>query len=503
MGIPSYFRRILQRWPACLRRNVPSGVEALCFDFNCLIYRCLKAPSMPAWSEDSNEAFESALLEEVNRTVQEIWVFSGRPAKVLLAVDGVVPMAKIRQQRVRRFKSAWLTATVSSAEPTWDKNAITPGSAFMDKLTQSLTVLVGRHKGWELSSVREPGEGEHKVMRWLRANPCNACVYGLDADLILLTMIAAAQTGKQLCLLREKQEFGGKPVGGVAEGPQEYQVLDMTEFQKKLRVEGLESTLNYVALMSLMGNDFLPHGLTHSLTDDGHEYVLEEMKRGTRLVGEGGLLNVEALRDLMRRWSADEPQRLLATIRKKQEQAERGVGKGMDVSEGLPLQWMVERAILAGGQLAAGWRDTYWEFVHTGASNDPETRQRLCAEFFKGCQWILDYYIGGRLVDMGWMFPAWVPPLWSELTTAALPGGAEAGAGSPPTPEEQLAMVLPLASWGLIRDRKHRALPARLPQLWPTGFSFVSVGRKWLWQCEALVPVLTAERLRANLDNAC
>jgi hypothetical protein len=61
-------------------------------------------------------------------------------------------------------------------------------------------------------------------------------------------------------------------------------------------------------------------------------------------------------------------------------------------------------------------------------------------------------------------------------------------------------MVLPLSSWGLIRDNKLKTLPSLLPQFWPLQFKFFSAGRKWLWECEALVPVLTAGRLRHILN---
>jgi hypothetical protein len=68
-------------------------------------------------------------------------------------------------------------------------------------------------------------------------------------------------------------------------------------------------------------------------------------------------------------------------------------------------------------------------------------------------------------------------------------------------PEEQLAMVLPLRSWGLIHKKEHRKLPIQSPQMWPKEFGYFSLGRKWLWECEAMIPVLTAEYLREILKN--
>ena len=103
---------------------------------------------------------------------------------------------------------------------------------------------------------------------------------------------------------------------------------------------------------------------------------------------------------------------------------------------------------------------------------------------------------------MFWMFPSWIPPLWSDLRVECEKGGDFLGDVSEEVairPEEQLAMVLPLESWDLVRDPLLRRLPALAPQMWPKEFGFFSAGRKWLWECEARVPVLSAERLRQIL----
>lgn len=410
-------------------------------------------------------------------------------------------MAKIRQQRVRRFKSAWLR------KGGWDTNAITPGTRFMEKLGLVLKGFCDR-RGWILSGADEAGEGEHKIMHWLRAKghldkKGPVVVYGLDADLILLTMLVGEQLGLDMYLLREKQEFGHK---AIQEGPQLYQMLNVNEFQMRLGVSGEEEVLNYIALMSLMGNDFLPHSLTHKLSDGGHECVMESLHslRANGWLIENGRYKPHVLAGIFRSWSLEEDSRMLHMIKKKQEQAVRGVGKGMDLSEGLPLEWAVENEFLKGSALTEDWKDKYWSWIHPLC--DQEYKGYICAEYLRGFQWILDYYCG-LPVNKSWMFPAWIPPLWSDLAHAQLCEGPEPepeeepeeGPEEGPEPQEQLAMVLPLESWGLVRKANLRRLPALAPQMWPRSFGFFSLGRKWLWECEARIPVLTAGRLREIL----
>ena len=496
MGIPSYFRRVLQKYPGCLSKTVNQTIDSLCFDFNCLIYRCLRSPSLRPFPSDleDQDAWENELLQNICACVREVWSEAGRPKKVYLAVDGVVPMAKIRQQRVRRFKSAWLRKGSTG----FDSNALTPGTRFMERLCRTLRDLSAKHVGWEVSDVHEHGEGEHKILQWLRKNNVKGkiAVYGLDADLILLSMLVAEQVEQtSLWLLREAQEFGGKPQ--TAQGKQEYQWLDLAEFKKRLGLEGKHQVLNYIALMSLMGNDFLPHSVTHKLNDDGYEYVMDEVQKGTLIVNPDGILQLDALRGVFQRWSVDEADKLKGMIQKKQSQAKRGVLQGMEPQEGLPLEWNVEAPMLKHNILVNDWKALYWTWIHP--TEGRAACKRVCEEYLFGCQWILDYYLG-KPVDFHWMFPAWIPPLWSDLVQFSVMPERVRSEAPPPTPEEQLAMVLPLESWGLVTQKTHRMLPVWCPQMWPLHFTFFSFGRKWLWECEARIPPLTAGRLREILN---
>lgn len=498
MGIPSYFRKITTTYSHIVQRVLPFKANTLCFDFNCLIYRCLQSPTLrpfPGYSAEDADLWEDELLKEVAAAVKEVWTSAGSPPNVFIAVDGVVPMAKIRQQRVRRFKSAWLSqqeATVS-----WDKNAITPGTAFMDKLTRTLEGIIKKHGSkWILSSVQEPGEGEHKLLAFLRRSPelvGPVIIYGLDADLILLSMISSEE-GKNIWLMRERQEFEGG-----AQGPegQQYSFLDIAALKERVHVTSWITCLNYVTLMSLMGNDFLPHSMTHKLSDDGHSCIMKELlsmkESDAWLVSATGTLNLAVLKGITGRWASEETERMYRMIEKKGK-AQRGALPSNPI-EALPLTWNVEKEMLQGKRLRDDWRSVYWSWM-----NENVNKEHVCREYVKGIQWILAYYLG-KPVDTEWMFPYWIPPLWGDLARlSSLPLEKPHAPAVPPSPQEQLAMVLPLQSWGLVRDSRLKTLPLLCPQAWPVSFGFFSAGRKWLWECEARIPTLTAGRIRDLLS---
>ena len=513
MGIPSYFRKITTTYTHIVQRVLPFKANTLCFDFNCLIYRCLQSPTLrpfPGYADPHDaDVWEADLLKEVTAAVKEVWTSAGSPPNVYIAVDGVVPMAKIRQQRVRRFKSAWLSQ--QETKVSWDKNAITPGTAFMEKLTVALQGLVKKHGSkWILSSVHEPGEGEHKLLAFLRRTPvlCKSpvVIYGLDADLILLSMILSEEMSQNVWLMRERQEFEGRAEPDAANavndpsGAQQYSFLDIAALKEKVHVTSWISCINYVTLMSLMGNDFLPHSMTHKLADDGHSCIMRELlsmtESGAWLVIASGSLNLAVLKGITERWASDETERMYRMIEKKQKQAQRGVLPGMSAIESLPLSWNVEKEMLIGKRLRDDWRTVYWGWMNENANKD-----YVCTEYIKGIQWILAYYTG-KPVDTEWMFPYWIPPLWGDLARISSLPLESPRLSTPPSPQEQLAMVLPLHSWGLVRDPLLKTLPILCPQMWPVSFGFFSAGRKWFWECEARIPTLTAGRIRDLLSDS-
>lgn len=60
---------------------------------------------------------------------------------------------------------------------------------------------------------------------------------------------------------------------------------------------------------------------------------------------------------------------------------------------------------------------------------------------------------------------------------------------NPITPLNQLIMVLPVESYGLLSS-KCRGLPFKSPEYFPKVWTFFSAGRRMLWECEPLIPML-------------
>ena len=96
------------------------------------------------------------------------------------------------------------------------------GTPFMTRLSAQLRYFINKKitedSNWRevevvLSGHEVPGEGEHKIMEYIRLsraqpdyNPnVRHCLYGLDADLIMLGLLSH---DPHFCLLREEVKFG-------------------------------------------------------------------------------------------------------------------------------------------------------------------------------------------------------------------------------------------------------------------------------------------------------
>jgi 5'-3' exonuclease len=509
MGIPSYYKKLCDSIPGLLSktRKGSQRVSHLWVDFNCMVYHCLRRPgARPFAGEETRIEWENALIQDVCKYLKKVVNLVEPTDQVYVGVDGVVPMAKMRQQRLRRFKSHW-TATEeirigkSEAKERWDTNSITPGTAFMERLGDSLHALRSEGVKWVVSATDEPGEGEHKAMSAMRQVQKRDChvIYGLDADLILLSLL---QDIKELYLFREAVECGEVQYNAFNE--EEYRYFSIHTLREHI-TKGRDSDylLDYCMAMSLVGNDFLPHSLTLKLKDGGHDILssmLKDVREGGPLIDRKNMTwSKERLLSIFTWLSEREEAWMEKSVSKKLQQRWQTSQDAVDEWNKTPLRTCDELALVhtkTPFKLLPTWRNVYYD-RYLGCVR-PSEIEATCREYCRGLDWILKYYTGAS-VDFEWCFHWFTTPLWADLkayvTTTPLPL-ARGRVTEPLKPQEQLALVLPLQSWWLVRDRKLRQLPRLAPQLWPKTFKLFTAGRKQMWECEAQIPLFMPERLR-------
>jgi 5'-3' exonuclease len=233
MGIPYYFASLLKSHPGLIetiKKGMALDVDVLGVDFNCLIHRYL------------NEANPvQSILDAFDHILQTVC----RAKHVYIAMDGLVPYAKIVNQRFRRMK-------VPESTGDFDRNQISPDTPFMRELEAAIRE---RFPYAHLSPTQEPGEGEHKMILDIgKLDPDqrkSVCIYGLDADLILISLNHHTLSyPHQFHLLRESAEFNDPKIAKA-----EFAILSVWKLLTQLPID----IQQYMALSILcFGNVFMP-----------------------------------------------------------------------------------------------------------------------------------------------------------------------------------------------------------------------------------------------------
>ena len=483
MGIPAYYKKLIRSVPGLVSVH-PHAVSWLFMDFNCLIYHCIPVVyQMGLKIED----FESALITEVVRYTREV-VKEVAPSKgVYIAIDGVVPMAKMRQQRLRRFKSVWEKEHAKEQSVAkWDTNAITPGTVFMKNLAAALQAMCDE-KGWILSSSDYPGEGEGKLTAQWRTGlykGADIAVYGMDADLIVLSLLGQYQNQLGKIWLFREAPPADKDTPSIGF---EWFSIDLLKGWI-LQERDYSFILTYCFAMSVLGNDFLPSSLGLKMRDGGHDELLRCLTMP--LIDEEYNLIGENLFELFRVLSLSEHHRIMRYVQGKQRMAHNAVDTGFGENN-WPLT-QIETCLLDGN-----WAIQYWRLV----GGDPLD---VCAEYVKGIKWIWAYYTG-QPVCFNWFYPYPLPPTWSSLLQMG-PDSLQIGMplevhmrAEEIRPVEQLSLVLPLQSWSLIPDCPEKQFPKLAPQFFPSSFEFETVGKRFWWETECKIPIPTIIELKGLL----
>lgn len=380
MGVPALFRWLSKKYPKIISpviedqpTNVdgqeipvdttkanPNGEEFdnLYLDMNGIVHPCSHPEDRPPPANE--EEMMLAIFDYTDRVVNMV-----RPRKLLLiAVDGVAPRAKMNQQRSRRFRSAQEAkekdedkeeflkmlksqnggvvaedAAAMIQKKTWDSNSITPGTPFMDILAASLrywcAYKVNIDPAWEtmkviISDATVPGEGEHKIMEFIRSQRSSPehdpntrhVIYGLDADLIMLglathephfrvlredvffqeskarTCRICGQKGHmaEACKGEVKQKDGdfGEKDKALGQKPfiwlhvsvlREYLEAEMYVPQQPFRFDLERALDDWVFMCFFVGNDFLPHLPSLDIREDGIDTLIAIWRDNIPLMG--------------------------------------------------------------------------------------------------------------------------------------------------------------------------------------------------------------------------
>jgi 5'-3' exoribonuclease 1 len=263
MGIPVYFKTLVSEYSdTILNKDKYNDIDSLFFDLNCLIH-----PSVRGLTD------EDEMITKILSDITNLIEYTGVNKLVYIAIDGIAPASKMKQQRQRRFKSA--LERKYSSDNCWNTNAISPGTYFMSKLNEALKAFIKTLKiKTILSDSDERGEGEHKILHYIKENDLSdkICIYGLDADLIMLSMVSKKNN---IVLLRERTEYNIEKTENdyiyLKIDPLKDHIIQSLDIEKGNKQQIIN---DYIFICFLLGNDFMNHIPSLNLRYGGHDLLL-------------------------------------------------------------------------------------------------------------------------------------------------------------------------------------------------------------------------------------
>uniref|UniRef100_A0A8I5XWP1 5'-3' exoribonuclease 1 n=1 Tax=Rattus norvegicus TaxID=10116 RepID=A0A8I5XWP1_RAT len=579
MGVPKFYRWISERYP-CLSEVVKEHqipeFDNLYLDMNGIIHQC----SHPNDDDVHFRISDDKIFTDIFHYLEVLFRII-KPRKVFfMAVDGVAPRAKMNQQRGRRFRSAKeaedkIKKAIEKGEtlPTearFDSNCITPGTEFMARLHEHLKYFVNMKistdKSWQgvtiyFSGHETPGEGEHKIMEFIRSEKAKPdhdpntrhCLYGLDADLIMLGLTSHEA---HFSLLREEVRFGGKKTQRVCAPEEttfhllhlslmrEYIDYEFSALKEKITFKyDIEKIIDDWILMGfLVGNDFIPHlphlHINHDALPLLYGTYIAILPELGGYINESGHLNLPRFERYLVKLS-DFDREHFSEVFVDLKWFESKVGnKYLNEAAGAAAEEAKsckDKRKVKGQENSLSWaaldkregegvasRDNFEDETEDDDLFETEFRQYKrtyymtkmgvdvvsdefladqAACYVQAIQWILHYYYHG-VQSWSWYYPYHYAPFLSDIRNiSTLKIHFELG--KPFKPFEQLLAVLPSASKTLLPTCYQHLMTSEdspIIEYYPPDFKTDLNGKQQEWEAVVLIPFIDEKRLLEAME---
>ena len=550
MGVPGFFAWLLKNYKnkKIITHSIEKKVDTLYLDANCLIHpQCFK--TLDQYSHLNNDA--SLQRKMIKRSIAYIDFLHDFvcPKEMFIGVDGVAPMAKMNQQRKRRYRSGDDNDIKNSIKlkygktigKQWSNTVITPGTEFMEELHQELVKYIKNKSNIKItySSYHTPGEGEHKILQDIKSRNDKSStyvIYGLDADLIFLSI---ASQNPNIYLLREAQHLGltvevdKNLQGDFFEDVSEelnYVSIDMLVdcindsitnlLGDSLNIKDVDFADDFVFICYLLGNDFLPHLPSVDIKIGGLDFILDcystvyKLVESQLIIRKDGIttINESFLILLIKEIAKYEHYYFSKKLPKYNELWQNRSCPSSDEYE--KEIWRLEnmRSFVINDPIRLGEDDhelykyRYYNHYFGVRENHQEYIKTMSIEYIRGLIWISKYYFE-ECASWEWQYVYTHAPFVSDLATHIDKINIKDiifEKTVPLLPFTQLLSVLPPISSNILpKEYRYLIMSDNSPiiDFYPQKIELDMINKHMYHQCIPLIPCIDIDRLKKAIKN--
>jgi 5'-3' exoribonuclease 1 len=334
------------------------------------------------------------------------------------------------------------------------------------------------------SNEKVPGEGEHKLIDYIRKHGKDDetyCINALDADLVMLSL---GTHKKKFYLLREElydQRFDYAYLN-VGSG------LRNDLASNVLHWKGADETKlinDFILFCFLCGNDFLPNIPSISLVEKGMSTIIDMYKTNAETCGhltdDQGEIKKESFQLFLSRIGQCEKSLLEEKFLKQRDYVEEDslLNKHTKVVDGVCVLDF----------------DQYRE--DSNAKHGIHNLDDACHSYADGCSWVLNYYLKG-INDWSFVYKYNYAPFAYDLTLSLTTYAPRKLSNTGPIPPFlQLLCVIPPTSSTLLPRPLNTILTNRsFEKYFPTSFNINYEGKKKEWEGVVELPIVDIDEIK-------
>jgi 5'-3' exonuclease len=525
MGVPGAFAYFLKNYKKHILTTERVKVDYFFIDTNCLLHpQCFKVLDNNKNWKNLNQ-LEKLMLDAIISYLEYIINYADPQKCVYIAIDGVAPMTKIKHQRLRRFRSVVDYENNTELKKKygveitnfWTNASITPGTTFMKKITDKIieyieTTLKPSNPKRKIifSSAQTPGEGEHKIMQYIRKKKFtekdHLCIYGLDADLLFLSL---ANKNKNIFLLREYKEINKS----LSDFPFVYVNIDnlrecVVKTFKNVNVEHENVVQDFIILCYLLGNDFIPHIPSLSIYDKGIDIVIDMYsqvytdKPLVTIEDKKINLNLDFLMGIFHLLAENEIKYFRKQHYKRQETnypTPNSYDEAIKYYDN--LQFKYDDPIKMGSDHPKEWKKRYYEYYLTEYNSAQVLKS--CQLYVEGIIWIAYYYFVD-CISWTWYYPYDSSPFVSDLhyfLANSKLRNISFKKGKAFQPIMQLLMVIPPKLDFLLPKYYRKLQTNQLKIYFPETYEIDYINKKKGWEGTPILPQLNLNIISNVINN--